>query len=168
LISLDISAHISARSLDELTLTTNATRLARHGKALFDAGVRRVNVSLDSRDPARFRHITRTGDLSEVLAGIAAGKAAGLAIKINMVALKGLNEYEIEGMIRWCGREELDLTLIETMPLGVVEEDLTDRYLPLDEVRKSLDRIFTLVRSTTAPVARRATCGFWKPAPSSG
>ncbi len=145
---IDLARHLGRHiglGLDELTLTTNATRLARHGQALFDAGVRRVNVSLDTRDPARFRHITRTGELSEVLTGIAAGKAAGLAIKINMVALRGFNEDEIEGMIRWCGREGLDLTLIETMPLGVVEEDRTDRYLPLDGVRESLDRIFTLV-----------------------
>jgi cyclic pyranopterin phosphate synthase len=107
--------------------------------------VRRINVSLDSRDPDRFRHITRWGDVSEVLAGIAAGKAAGLEIKINMVALKGLNEDEIAPMIAWCGGEGFDLTLIETMPLGVVEEDRTDRYLPLDGVRAKLAERFTLI-----------------------
>jgi GTP 3',8-cyclase len=142
-----IGRHLDAGSLDELTLTTNATRLGLHAAALVEAGVRRVNVSLDSREPSVFRHITRWGDLNEVLDGIAAGKAAGLAIKINMVALKGLNEDEVVPMIQWCGAEGFDLTLIETMPLGVVDEDRTDRYLPLDVVRERLSRIFTLTPS---------------------
>jgi cyclic pyranopterin phosphate synthase len=140
-----IGRHLATGALDELTLTTNATRLGEHADALVEAGVRRINVSLDSRDPDRFRHITRWGDVSEVLAGIAAGKAAGLEIKINMVALKGLNEDEIAPMIAWCGGEGFDLTLIETMPLGVVEEDRTDRYLPLDGVRAKLAERFTLI-----------------------
>ena len=131
--------------LEELTLTTNGTRLADHASALFDAGVRRINVSLDSRTPERFRHITRTGDLTQVLEGIAAARATGLRIKINMVALKGLNEDEIAPMILWCGEQGFDLTLIETMPLGVVDEDRTDRYLPLDGVRARLEERFTLV-----------------------
>ena len=139
-----IGRHLDTGALDELTLTTNATRLANHAHALADAGIRRVNVSLDSRDPERFRHITRTGDLAAVLDGIAAGQEAGLAIKINMVALKGINEDEIEPMIRWCGARDFDLTLIETMPLGVVDEDRTDRYLPLDGVRARLEERFTL------------------------
>ena len=134
--------------LDELTLTTNATRLANHAAALADAGVRRVNVSLDSRVPDRFRHITRTGDLDRVLDGIAAGLAAGLKIKINMVALKGLNEDEIVPMVQWCGERGFDLTLIETMPLGVVDDDRTDRYLPLDGVRQALEERFTLTPDT--------------------
>jgi len=145
-----LGRHLATGAIDELTLTTNATRLADHAQALADAGIRRVNVSLDSRDPERFRHITRTGDLAQVLDGIAAGLAAGLAIKINMVALKGLNEDEIEPMIRWCGERGLDLTLIETMPLGVVDEDRTDRYLPLDGVRVALAQRFTL-----EPIDRR-------------
>ena len=140
-----IGRQIGAGGLDELTLTTNATRLADHAEALVDAGVRRINVSLDSRDPGRFHHITRTGDLAGVLAGIAAGKAAGLAIKINMVALKGLNEDEIVPMLLWCGEQGFELTLIETMPLGVVDEDRTDRYLPLDGVRRELEQRFTLL-----------------------
>ncbi|WP_294389883.1 GTP 3',8-cyclase MoaA [uncultured Sphingomonas sp.] len=131
--------------LDELTLTTNGTRLADQAHALVDAGVRRVNVSLDSRDPERFRHITRTGDLARVLDGIAAGRDAGLRIKINMVALKGLNEDDIEPMLRWCAAEGHGLTLIETMPLGDTGEDRTDRYLPLDAVRQQLERRYTLV-----------------------
>lgn len=144
----DLARMIGTRignGLDELTLTTNGTRLADHADALFDAGVRRINVSLDSLDPDRFRHITRTGDLARVLDGIAAAKAAGLRIKINMVALKGLNEDEIEPMLRWCAAEGHDLTLIETMPLGSIDEDRTDRYLPLDGVRADLARRWTLV-----------------------
>jgi len=134
--------------LEELTLTTNATRLADHAEALAGAGVRRINVSLDSRDPERFRHITRTGDLAQVLDGIGAARAAGLRIKINMVALKGLNEDEIAPMIAWCGDQGFDLTLIETMPLGVVDEDRTDRYLPLDRVRTDLEKQFSLIADT--------------------
>jgi cyclic pyranopterin phosphate synthase len=94
-----IGRHIQTGALDELTLTTNATHLADHAQALVEAGIRRINVSLDSRDPERFRHITRTGNLDQVLGGIAAGKASGLAIKINMVALKDTHEDEIHGMI---------------------------------------------------------------------
>ncbi len=140
-----IGRHLATGALDELTLTTNATRLADHAEALAEAGIRRVNVSLDSRDPETFRHITRTGDVAQVLGGIAAAKAAGLGVKINMVALKGLNEDEIPGMLRWCGAQGFDLTLIETMPLGVVDEDRTDHYLPLDGVRRRLEESFTLL-----------------------
>ena len=138
-----IGRHIG-HGLDELTLTTNGTQLVRQSAALFDAGVRRINVSLDSRDPDRFRHITRWGEVDRVLEGIAAASAAGLRVKINMVALKGLNEDEIEPMLRWCAAEGHDLTLIETMPLGLIEEDRTDRYLPLDAVRDTLADRFTL------------------------
>ena len=130
--------------LDELTLTTNGSQLRGHALALADAGVRRINVSLDSLDPERFGFITRGGDLAAVLDGIAAAREAGLAIKINMVALKALNEAEIEPMLRWCAAEGHDLTLIETMPLGEVEDDRTDRYLPLDGVRRDLQSRFTL------------------------
>jgi cyclic pyranopterin phosphate synthase len=133
--------------LDELTMTTNGTLLAAHAQALFDSGIRRLNVSLDSRDPERFRHITRRGDLAQVLGGIEAAAEAGLKVKINMVALKGLNEDEIEPMLRWCGAQGHDLTLIETMPLGEVEEDRTEHYLPLSEVRGCLARKFGLVPS---------------------
>ncbi len=130
--------------LDELTLTTNGSQLARFAESLFAAGVRRVNVSLDSLDPARFRAITRTGEIGPVLDGIAAAKAAGLRVKINMVALKGLNEDEIEPMIAWVAQHGHDLTFIETMPLGQIEEDRTDRYLPLDAVRRRLSEHWTL------------------------
>lgn len=139
-----IGRHLG-QGLDELALTTNATRLAEHAGALAEAGIRRVNVSLDSLDSERFRHITRTGDLTRVLEGIAVGKSMGLAIKINMVALKGLNEDEIVPMLEWCGKQGFDLTLIETMPIGVVDEDRTDRYLPLDGVRQTLEQRYTLL-----------------------
>jgi len=131
--------------LDELTLTTNGTRLRSEAHALMAAGIKRINVSLDSRDPARFRHITRTGDIAKVLDGIAAAKAAGLHIKINMVALKGFNEDEILPMLRWCAAEGHDLTLIETMPIGSVESERSESYLPLDAVRGDLENRFTLV-----------------------
>ncbi len=135
------------QGLDELTLTTNGTQLERFASLLRDAGVRRVNVSLDSRDPARFRYITRRGDLDPVLAGIAAARTAGLAVKINMVALRGLNEDEIAPMLRWSMAEGHDLSLIETMPLGEVEGDRADHYLPLDAVKRQLDAAFSLVPS---------------------
>jgi cyclic pyranopterin phosphate synthase len=140
--------------LDELTLTTNGTQLSRFAPTLFDAGVRRVNVSLDSLRADRFAHITRRGDLGQVLSGIAAAKAAGLKVKINMVALKGLNDDEIDDMLHWCAGERIDLTLIETMPLGEVEEDRTDHYLPLDAVRRQLDERYGLtpsIRRTGGP-----------------
>ena len=139
-----IGRHIETGALNEVTLTTNGTRLAETADELFAAGVRRINVSIDSRDPERFRHITRTGDVAKVLAGIAAAKSAGLRVKINMVALKDFNEDEIEPMLRWCAAEGHDLTLIETMPLGLIDEDRTDRYLPLDQVREDLARRWTL------------------------
>ncbi len=135
------------RGLVELTLTTNGTQLARFAPLLRDAGIARVNVSLDSRDPERFRYVTRRGDVAVALQGIAAARAAGLAVKINMVALRGLNEDEIAPMLRWCVEEGHDLSLIETMPLGEVEEDRTDHYLPLDGVKRRLDSEFTLVPS---------------------
>jgi len=135
------------RGLDELTLTTNGTQLARHARMLRDSGIHRVNVSLDSRDSDRFRHITRRGDLAQVLAGIEAAREAGLKLKVNMVALKGLNEDEIATMLRWCGAQGHDLTLIETMPLGEIDEDRTQHYLPLSEVRDRLSQEFELIPS---------------------
>lgn len=133
--------------LDELTMTTNGTQLARYAQSLFEAGIRRVNVSLDSRNSERFRHITRRGELCQVLFGIEAAAEAGLKIKINMVALRGLNEDEIGSMLRWCGAKGHNLTLIETMPLGEVEEDRTEHYLPLSEVRDRLEQEFRLIPS---------------------
>jgi cyclic pyranopterin phosphate synthase len=140
-----IGRHLG-NGLNELTMTTNATRLADHADDLVDAGVRRINVSLDSLDADRFRFITRHGDLAQVLNGIAVAKAAGLAIKINMVALKGLNQDEIPDMLAWCGEQGFDLSLIETMPLGAIDEDRTDRFVPLTTVLDDLQRRFTLSR----------------------
>lgn len=136
------------QGLDEITLTTNGTRLAEHAPALRDAGVRRVNVSLDSRDPEIFRHITRHGDVARVLAGIAAARKAGLQVKLNMVALKGLNETEIASMLAWAAESGMDLTLIETMPLGEIDEDRVDRFLPLPGVLADLRARFELLPDT--------------------
>ena len=144
-----IGRHLGS-GLDELTLTTNATRLDSHAQDLFDAGVRRVNVSLDSRDPARFADVTRGGDIGRVFAGLDAARAAGLAVKINMVALKGINDDEILPMLRWCDSQGFDLSLIETMPLGDTGEDRTDHYLPLTQV---IDDI--AAEHPLAPIAHR-------------
>jgi GTP 3',8-cyclase len=119
--------------LDELTLTTNAMRLADHAETLFAAGMRRINVSLDTLDAQAFRHITRVGDLSVALDGIAAARAAGLAVKINMVALAGFNTDQLLPMLDFCARAGCDLTLIETMPLGEIADDRSDHYVPLDQ-----------------------------------
>jgi cyclic pyranopterin phosphate synthase len=132
------------RGLSELTLTTNGSQLARFAAPLQAAGVRRVNVSLDTRDPDRFRAITRLGDLKKVLAGIDAAQAAGLSVKINMVALKGVNEDEIEDMLLWAHERSMDLTLIETMPLGDVDAERVEQYLPLSLVRGRLAQHYTL------------------------
>jgi GTP 3',8-cyclase len=134
--------------LDELTMTTNATRLADHAEELAAAGIRRINVSLDSLDPDTFRYITRHGDLDRVLGGIAAAKAAGLRVKINMVALAGLNEDEIAPMLAWCVDQGFDLSLIETMPLGAIDEDRTDRFVPLTRVFDRLSTQFALARDS--------------------
>jgi cyclic pyranopterin phosphate synthase len=149
---LDLVADLGrriGRGLDELVLTTNGSQLAGAAQRLFASGVRRVNVSLDSLDLAKFADITRRGRLSQVLDGIAAAKAAGLKIKINMVALREINEDEIEPMLLWCSDQGFDLTLIETMPLGEVDDDRVGHYLPLGEVKRKLDDRFTLVPSLT-------------------
>ena len=130
--------------LDEVTPTTNGTRLAEFARPLAAAGVRRINVSLDTLDRRRFETITRRDRLAQVMEGLEAAAAAGLAVKINMVALRGLNEDEIGDMLRWCGRRGFDLCLIETMPLGEVGIDRCDQYLPLSLVRARLRRDFTL------------------------
>ena len=136
-----------AGALDELTLTTNGSQLTRFAGELYQAGVRRVNVSLDTLDAAKFVAITRWGKLDKVQAGIEAAKEAGLAVKINTVALKGVNEHEIDAMLAWCGEQGYDLTLIETMPLGDIDGDRTDQYLPLSLVRARLMENWTLDES---------------------
>ena len=139
-----LSRHLKSGDLDELTLTTNGSQLARFAGELAEAGVKRINVSVDTLDPAKFRAITRWGDLDKVMEGIAAAQAAGLHVKINAVALKGVNEDEIDDMIRWTHGSGMDLTLIETMPLGEIGADRTDQYLPLSEVRARLEGHWTL------------------------
>ncbi len=139
-----LSRHLESGALDELTLTTNGSQLACCAAALADCGVRRINVSIDTLDPDKFRRITRSGDLAKVLAGIRAAQAAGIAIKINTVALREANRRELSGMIEWAHGEGFDLTLIETMPLGEIDEDRTDQYLPLTEVRALLSERWTL------------------------
>jgi cyclic pyranopterin phosphate synthase len=139
-----LSRHLVSGTLDELTLTTNGSQLSRFASPLAAAGVRRINVSLDTRDPIKFRAITRWGDLGKVIAGIQAAQKADLRVKINMVALKDVNEHEIEEMLRWCHGEDMDLTLIETMPLGEIDADRTDQYLPLSTVRARLMNRLTL------------------------
>ena len=133
--------------LDELAMTTNGTRLGKFAAHLRHSGICRVNVSLDSLDPQRFHHITRHGDLGQVLTGIEAAANAGLKIKINMVVLKGINEDEIVPMLRWCAGQGHDLTLIETMPLGEVEEDRTAHFMPLSEAKTEIERAFRLIPS---------------------
>ncbi|HTT97363.1 MAG TPA: GTP 3',8-cyclase MoaA [Rhizomicrobium sp.] len=133
--------------LKELTLTTNGSQLARYARDLAAAGIRRINVSLDTRDPLAFRAITRWGDLDKVLAGIDAAQDAGLKIKINTVALRGTNEDELPDMLEWAHGRGMDLTLIETMPMGEIDGDRTAQYLPLSLVRANLERRYTLTDS---------------------
>ncbi|MBM3491781.1 MAG: GTP 3',8-cyclase MoaA [Alphaproteobacteria bacterium] len=139
-----LGRHLGSGALDELTLTTNGSQLARHAAELRDAGVRRINVSVDTLDAAKFQRITRWGRLDKVLAGIEAAERAGLAIKINLVALKGVNEDELEDMVAWCHGRGYDLTMIETMPMGDIDGDRTEQYLPLSVVRARLMRRYTL------------------------
>jgi len=133
--------------LDELTLTTNGTQLAEHASALVAAGMRRVNVSLDTRDSVLFERLTRRDRLPNVLEGIAAAKAAGLKVKLNTVALKGLNEVELPDLIAWAHSQGHDVTLIEVMPLGEVDGDRIDHYLPLSAVQDRLSARWTLTPS---------------------
>ncbi len=139
-----LSRHLAAGTLDELTVTTNGSQLARYASELAGHGVRRINVSLDTLDPDKFRAITRWGELDKVLAGVAAAKAAGLAVKINAVALKGVNEDELVRLTEWAHGEGMDLTIIEVMPLGDIGEGRLDQYLPLSMVRARLAERFTL------------------------
>ena len=139
-----LSRHLRSGALDELTLTTNGTRLAQFAGDLARHGVRRVNVSMDTLDPGRFRRLTRGGDLGKVIDGIEAAQAAGLAVKINAVALKDDNAAELPELIAWAHRRGCDMTLIEAMPLGEIEVDRTDQFLSLKDVRAQLESFWTL------------------------
>ncbi|PZQ64437.1 MAG: GTP 3',8-cyclase MoaA [Phenylobacterium zucineum] len=139
-----LGRHVASGALDELTLTTNGTRLTEFADQLAEAGVRRINVSLDTLKPDLFRRLTRGGDLAKVLAGVKAAQAAGLAVKINTVALKDDNAAELHDLIAWAHGEGCDITMIETMPLGEVEADRTAQYLSLRQVRAELESFWTL------------------------
>jgi cyclic pyranopterin phosphate synthase len=128
-----LGRHVKTGALDELTLTTNGTQLARHAEMLVEAGMRRINVSLDALDPAIFAHVTRGGDLAKVLEGLDAARDAGLKVKINTVALRGVNEDQVLPLLDYCESRGFDLTLIETMPLGEIEGQRSDQFLPLIE-----------------------------------
>jgi cyclic pyranopterin phosphate synthase len=139
-----LARHLATGDLDELTLTTNGSQLPKYARELVDLGVKRINVSLDTLDSDKFRAVTRWGELDKVLAGIDAAQAAGLKIKINAVALKGVNEDEVPELVEWAHGRGLDLTLIEVMPLGDVGEGRLDQYLPLSMVRSRLAERYTL------------------------
>jgi GTP 3',8-cyclase len=139
-----LSRHLASGALDELTFTTNGSQLPKYAHELAGHGVKRINVSLDTLDPDKFRAITRWGELDKVLAGIEAAQAAGLKVKINAVALKGVNEDEISSLVAWAHGRGMDLTLIEVMPLGDVGEGRLDQYLPLSMVRARLAERYTL------------------------
>jgi cyclic pyranopterin phosphate synthase len=140
-----LSRHLSAGALDELTLTTNGSQLPKFARELAGYGVKRVNISLDTLDPDKFRAITRWGEVNKVLAGIDAALAAGLHVKINAVALKGVNEDELADLVRWTHARGMDLTLIEVMPLGDVDAARLDQYLPLSIARARLAERYTLL-----------------------
>ena len=149
-----LSRHLRSGALHELTLTTNGTQLERHAEALARAGVRRINVSLDTLDPDAFRAATRRGDLAKVLTGIEAAAAAGLKVKLNAVLLRGINDLTLPDLIAWAHGLGHEVTVIETMPLGTVEEDRADRYMPVSELRRTLQERWTLApdfRGTGGP-----------------
>ncbi|MBN8244560.1 GTP 3',8-cyclase MoaA [Nitratireductor aquimarinus] len=139
-----LSRHLKSGALDELTLTSNGSQLERFATELVDCGVRRINVSIDTLDADKFHAITRWGKLDKVMRGIEAAEAAGLKIKLNTVALKGFNEDEIPEMLRWAHGRGMDMTVIETMPMGEIDGDRTDQYLPLSLLRAQLEKQFTL------------------------
>lgn len=143
----NLGRHVRTGALTELTLTTNGSQLAKFAVELADCGVRRINVSLDTLDRDKFRHITRWGDLDRVMEGLDAAQAAGIKIKLNAVALKDFNDAEMPDLMRFAHGRGMDLTVIETMPMGEIEEDRTDRYLPLSQLRADLEKSFTLIDS---------------------
>jgi cyclic pyranopterin phosphate synthase len=145
-----LKRHLLSGALDEVTLTTNGSQLARFAEELADCGVKRVNVSLDTLDPDKFRSVTRWGDLDTVLKGVDAAVAAGLEIKINAVALKGFNDSEARGLVDWAHGRGFGLTFIEVMPLGAMEPDRADQFMPLTELRADLERSLTLTPSAYA------------------
>jgi len=148
------------QGLEELTLTTNGSQLDRYAKDLFDNGVRRINVSLDSLDKDKFKKITRIGDLDKVVSGIMAAKKAGLKIKINAVALKEINDNEILNLVNWCGENKFSLTFIEVMPMGAIGEKRADQYMPLTEVKSLIQTKYSITEDSlrTGGPARYVHC----------
>jgi len=148
------------QGLEELTLTTNGSQLHRYAKDLFDNGVRRINVSLDSLEKKKFKKITRIGDLDKVINGIMVAKKAGLKIKINVVALKGINDNEILNLVNWCGENKFSLTFIEVMPMGEIGEKRSDQYMPLTEVKSLIQTKYSLTGDSlrTGGPARYVHC----------
>lgn len=158
----NMQRHLESGALEEVTVTTNGSQLGRFAHELYDCGVRRVNVSIDTLDPEKFKAITRWGRLDQVLEGIETAKRAGLQIKINAVALKGVNDVELGDMLQWCGDNGYDMTVIEVMPMGDIGgEDRVDQYLPLSMVRAKLAERFTLtdIDYKTGGPARYVTVG---------
>lgn len=144
----DLSRHLETGHLDEMLVTTNGSQLSKLAPDLYATGIRRINVSVDTLDPKKFQAITRWGQIEQVLDGIKAAQKAGLKVKINAVALKGVNEFEIPDMLHWAHDQGMDFTLIETMPLGDIDGDRTDQYLPLSHVRAKLEENYTLTPNT--------------------
>jgi len=139
-----LSRHLDSGMLHELTLTTNGSQLSRFAHELADCGIKRINVSLDTLDPGKFRKLTRWGGFEKVVNGIEAARDAGIHVKINTVALKGFNDGEFDSLIAWCGDRGFDITFIETMPMGEIDTHRADQYLPLSEVRRQLEISWTL------------------------
>ena len=142
-----LGRHLETGALQELTLTTNGSQLERYAEELVACGVRRINVSLDSLDEEKFIAITRWGKFGKVMAGIEAARAAGLRVKINTVALNGVNDDEFENIVRWCGEKDMDVTFIETMPMGEIDGDRSAQYIPLSRVRARMENTWTLDES---------------------
>lgn len=140
----NLSRHLRSGVLEELTLTTNGSQLEKYSDQLYSCGVKRINVSLDTLDEKKFDAITRWGKFNKVMSGIEAARSAGLKVKINTVALKGINDNEFEMLINWCGEKNMDLTFIETMPMGNIDGDRSSQYLPLSKVRQQLENTWTL------------------------
>jgi len=155
----NLGRHLKTGALEELTITTNGSQLARFADELVDIGVKRINVSLDTLDAQQFTRITRWGQLDQVLEGIQAAKEAGLKIKINTVAMRGVNDAEAMDLIRWCGDEGYDITFIETMPMGEIDGERADVYMPLSVLRAQISQHYTLEDSDyrTGGPARYAT-----------
>ncbi|MDB3892020.1 GTP 3',8-cyclase MoaA [Alphaproteobacteria bacterium] len=144
----NLGAEVKAGNLDELTITTNGSQLYKMADELVDAGVKRLNISIDTLNPVKFREITRWGDLDKVLAGLKAAREAGLDIKLNAVALKGVNEDDLGDMVQWAGDQGFDMTIIEVMPMGDIgNENRVDQYLPLSQLRTQLGKRFTMIDS---------------------